>query len=66
MNKNELKLNKEIKRLEALCESRTKELSMLKLTLKDLLVKFDGISVAFKYLSCDVSYLLKNFILFKN
>jgi hypothetical protein len=55
MNKNELKLNKEIKRLEALCESRTKELSMLKLTLKDLLIKFDGISVAFKYLSCDVS-----------
>ena len=35
-NKTELKLNKEIERLEALCESRTKELSLLKLKLKQV------------------------------
>ena len=51
----ELKLSKEIERLEALCESRTKELSMLKLTLKKTIISFDAIGVAFKYLSGDVS-----------
>lgn len=47
----------EIKRLEALCESRTKELNMLKLQLKQTLVAFDSIAVAFKYLSDNVSFL---------
>jgi len=54
INKNEVKLNKEIKRLEALCESRTKELTMHKLKLRDALTSFDAIAVAFNYLSNDV------------
>ena len=54
-NKTEVKLTKEIKRLEALCESRTKELTMLKLKLRDTLVSFDAIAVAFNYLSNDVN-----------
>jgi hypothetical protein len=53
-NKTELKLNKEIERLEALCESRTKELSLLKLKLKQTIISFDAMAVAFKYLSVDV------------
>lgn len=55
MNKNEIKLSKEVKRLEALCESRTKELTMLKLKLRDALISFDSIAVAFNYISNDVS-----------
>ena len=55
-NKTELKLNNEIKRLEALCESRTKELTMLKLRLRDTIMSFDAIAVAFKYLSNDVNF----------
>ena len=54
MNKNELKLNNQIKHLEALCESRTKELTLIKLKLRDTLISFDAIAVAFKYLSNDV------------
>lgn len=50
-SKNEAKLNKEVKRLEALCESRTKELSFLKLKLKDTLCSFDAIAVAYNYLA---------------
>ena len=57
-NKNEVKLNKEIKRLEALCESRTKELTMHKLKLRDALTSFDAIVVAFNYLSNDVRSLI--------
>jgi len=45
------KWTNEIKRLEALCESRTKELNMLKLQLKQTLVAFDSIAVAFKFVS---------------
>lgn len=48
--------NKEIKRLEALCESRTKELSMLKMKLKQSLTSFDAMAVAFNYLSNDVIF----------
>lgn len=48
---NEAKLGREIKRLEALCESRTKELSMLKLKLKESLCSFDAIAVAYDYLA---------------
>ena len=51
----EAKLIKEVKRLEALCESRTKELSMLKLELKNTTISFDAISVAFKYLANDLN-----------
>jgi hypothetical protein len=53
--KTENKLNKEIERLEALCESRTKELSRLKLKLKQTIISFDAMAVAFRYLSVDVS-----------
>jgi chromosome segregation ATPase len=45
------KLNKEVTRLEALCESRTKELSMLKLDLRQALSSFDAVTVAFNYIS---------------
>jgi hypothetical protein len=51
----ETKLINEVKRLEALCESRTKELSMLKLELKNTTISFDAISVAFKYLANDLN-----------
>lgn len=44
-------MSREIKRLEALCESRTKELSMLKLKLKETLCSFDAIAVAYDYLA---------------
>jgi chromosome segregation ATPase len=54
-SKTELKLNKEIERLNALCESRTKELSMLKLKLKETHVSFEAVTIAFKYLSCDLN-----------
>lgn len=50
------KWTNEIKRLEALCESRTKELNMLKLQLKQTLLAFDSIAVAFKYLSDNVRF----------
>ena len=50
-SKTELKLNNQIKLLNALCESRTKELSRLKIELKQNLVSFDAITVAFNYLS---------------
>lgn len=44
-------MSREVKRLEALCESRTKELSMLKLKLKETLCSFDAIAVAYDYLA---------------
>lgn len=47
----EAKLGNEIKRLEALCESRTKELTMLKMRLRDTIFSFDGIVVAYNYLA---------------
>ncbi len=50
-----MKLTKEIKRLEALCESRTKELSFLKIELKNTSMSFDAMAIAFKYVSNDVS-----------
>lgn len=52
--KGEIKFTKEIKRLEALCESRTKELSLMKITLKESLIAFDAMAVAFNYLSNDL------------
>jgi hypothetical protein len=64
-SKIENKLNNEIKRLEALCESRTKELTVLKLKLRDTVMSFDAISVAFKYLANDVNYLF-NYLIFWN
>jgi hypothetical protein len=54
-NKMEIKLNKEIERLEALCESRTKELSLLKLKLRETVISFDAIAIAYKYLSVDLN-----------
>lgn len=54
--KNEINLkNNEIKRLEALCESRTKELTVYKIKLRDTLVSFDAIAVAYKYLANDLN-----------
>lgn len=50
--------NNEIKRLEALCETRTKELSMERIKLKDTLVSFDAIAVAYNFLANDVSSLM--------
>jgi hypothetical protein len=47
--------NNEIKRLEALCESRTKELSLSRMKLRDTLISFDAIAVAYNYLANDVS-----------
>lgn len=47
--------NNEIARLEALCESRTKELTVQKIQLRDTMISFDAIAVAFKYLANDVS-----------
>lgn len=44
----------EIKRLEALCESRTKELTLLRMELKQTLVSFDAISLAFNYVANNV------------
>lgn len=59
---NEIKLGREIKRLEALCESRTKELTMLKMKLRDTVFSFDAIIIAYNYLANTVSFLL-DFIL---
>jgi hypothetical protein len=63
-SKNESKLSKEIKRLEALCESRTKELSMLKINLRDALISFDAVAAAFNYLANDVKKTNNNNLIF--
>ncbi|KAL3880072.1 hypothetical protein ACJMK2_032343 [Sinanodonta woodiana] len=46
--------NKEIQRLEALCESRTKQLNMMKLQLQSSNTAFDAMSVLVGYLSHDL------------
>lgn len=53
------KLNKQIKRLEELCETRTKELNLLRLKLKDTLTAFDGITCAYQYVTNTVSKIIK-------
>jgi hypothetical protein len=45
------KLSKEVTRLEALCESRTKELGSLKCELRNALTAFDAMSKAFDYVA---------------
>ena len=47
-------LRGEISRLEALCESRTKELSMHKLEMRKTLSTLEAMAAAFKYVACDV------------
>ncbi len=57
--KNEITLkNNEIKRLEALCESRTKELSLSRMKLRDTLISFEAIVVAYNYLANDVNKMM--------
>lgn len=46
----------EIVRLEALCESRTKELNLAKIDMKSCLSGFDAMAALVNYLSHDVSY----------
>lgn len=53
-SKMESKQTKEVKRLEALCEERTKEFTMLKMKHKELLTSFEAVSVAYNYLANDV------------
>lgn len=56
--KNELNSkNNEINRLEALCETRTKELSMAKIKLRETLISFDAIAVAYNFLANEVTSL---------
>lgn len=46
---------KEVQRLEALCESRTKQLNMIRLQLQSSNVAFDGMASVVNYLANDVS-----------
>ncbi|RNA30278.1 titin -like protein [Brachionus plicatilis] len=54
-SKTETKHAKEVKRLEALCEERTKEFSLLKMKHKELLTSFEAVTVAFNYLANDMN-----------
>ena len=46
--------SKEVQRLEALCEERTKQLKMVQLHLHDSNTAFDGMSTVVNYLANDV------------
>jgi len=46
---------REVQRLEALCETRTKQLNMVKLQLQTTTLGFDGMAATVKYLAHDVS-----------
>lgn len=52
-----VKAAEEISRLEALCESRTKELTFLKMQLKSSVTAFDAMSALVNYLTQEVSHL---------
>lgn len=55
-SKIESKHSKEVKRLEALCEERTKEFSLLKMKHKEILNSFDAVTIAFNYLANHVNF----------
>ena len=47
--------SREVQRLESLCESRTKQLNMVKLQLQNSNLAFDGMAVSVDYLANHVS-----------
>lgn len=56
--------SKEISRLEALCEARTKDLNYTKLQLKSSLAAFDAMAILVNYLANEVSIIKIYFISF--
>ena len=52
---------KEVQRLEALCEDRTKQLKMVQLHLHNTNTAFDGMSTVVNYLAHDVSFKEKKY-----
>ena len=55
--------SKEVQRLEALCEERTKQLKMVQLHLQNSNTAFDGMSTVVKYLAHDVSIKVEFFLI---